>query len=286
MKVYTLTGKSGTGKSYQAINLCKEKNIESIIDDGLFIYKNRVEAGISAKRQDTMVGAIKTALFHLDEHAESVRKKIEEDNPDSVLVLGTSDKMADKIIARLNLPEASERIKIEDITTEEEREIADKQRHVQGKHVIPVPTLQLKRDFAGYFLDPLRIFKDLKSDRQYTEKTVVRPTFSYMGDFFISDTVLKDIAECIGREMPEVVRVEKVYENTLPDNLVIDASIVVDRYTPIWDTAVEFQKRLAEITEYMTAFNVTCVNVEVCGVERRHYRKKKDGTLKTQEVRI
>ena len=51
MKVYTLTGKSGTGKSYQAINLCKEKGIESIIDDGLFIYHNRVEAGISAKRQ-------------------------------------------------------------------------------------------------------------------------------------------------------------------------------------------------------------------------------------------
>ena len=68
MKVYTLTGKSGTGKSYQAINLCKEKNIESIIDDGLFIYRNRVEAGISAKRQKTLVGAIKTALFTLDEH--------------------------------------------------------------------------------------------------------------------------------------------------------------------------------------------------------------------------
>ena len=78
MKVYTLTGKSGTGKSYQAINLCKEKNIESIIDDGLFIYKNRVEAGISAKRQKTMAGAIKTALFTLDEHASSVAARIQD----------------------------------------------------------------------------------------------------------------------------------------------------------------------------------------------------------------
>ena len=50
MKVYSLSGKSGTGKSYQAINLCRKMNIESIIDDGLFICRNKVIAGISAKR--------------------------------------------------------------------------------------------------------------------------------------------------------------------------------------------------------------------------------------------
>ena len=172
MKVYTLTGKSGTGKSYQAINLCKEKNIESIIDDGLFIYRNRVEAGISAKRQKTLVGAIKTALFTLDEHASSVANRIRELNPESLLIIGTSDRMTDKIIARLQLPPVSERIYIEDITTEEERDIADKQRHLQGKHIIPVPTLQLKRDFAGYFLDPLRIFREMNVSGkvQYSEK--------------------------------------------------------------------------------------------------------------------
>ena len=53
MKVYALSGKSGTGKSFQAMNLCNRLNIESIIDDGLFIFHNRVEAGISAKRQET-----------------------------------------------------------------------------------------------------------------------------------------------------------------------------------------------------------------------------------------
>ena len=54
MKVYSLTGKSGTGKSYQAMNLCNEENIESIIDDGLFIYHSRVEAGISASARRRM----------------------------------------------------------------------------------------------------------------------------------------------------------------------------------------------------------------------------------------
>lgn len=271
MKVYTLTGKSGTGKSYNAINLCKEKNIESIIDDGLFIYRNRVEAGISAKRQKTMVGAIKTALFTQDDHAASVAARIAQLSPSSILIIGTSDRMTDKIGQRLNLPEVSERIYIEDITSEEEREIADKQRHVLGKHIIPVPTLQLKRDFAGYFMDPLRIFRGMNvgGKAQFSEKTVVRPTFSYMGEFFISESVMRDIAVCVAGEVDGVAAVLKVYENTAPDNLIMNTEISVTDDAAIWDTAMDFQKRLAETVEYMTAFNVTRVNVEVKGISRK-----------------
>ena len=113
-----------------------------------------------------MVGAIKTALFTLDEHAESVARRIRELSPKSLLIIGTSDRMTDKIVERLSLPEVSERIYIENITSEEEREIAEKQRQTLGKHIIPVPTLRLKRDFAGYFLDPLRIFSRQKRRRQ------------------------------------------------------------------------------------------------------------------------
>ena len=76
MKVYCLVGKSGTGKSFQAINLCRQMNIESIIDDGLFICHNKVMAGISAKRQKTQFAAVKTALFDQDWHAEEVIRTI------------------------------------------------------------------------------------------------------------------------------------------------------------------------------------------------------------------
>lgn len=265
MKVYSLTGKSGTGKSYQAMNLCKELNIESMIDDGLFIYKNRVEAGISAKRQQTMVGAIKTALFTKPEHKESVEKRIRALNPNSILVIGTSDKMADRIVARLGLPEIGQRIHIEDITTDEERDVADKQRHLQGKHVIPVPTLQLKRDFAGYFMDPLRIFRgsSLFGGAQVAERTVVRPTFSYMGEFFISDTVITDIAACVAQETRGIAHVIKVYENTSPDALCLTVSIAAEKGGTVWENAMDFQHALAEQVENMTAFNVVKVDVEV-----------------------
>ena len=263
MLVYSLTGPSGTGKSYQAMNLCQELHIESMIDDGLFIYRNRVEAGTSAKHEKTKVGAIKAAVFVRPEHREQVAARIRALRPRSILILGTSDDMADKIASRLGLPPVMKRIHIEDITTPEERGVAQRQRNLQGKHVIPVPTMQLKRDFAGYFMDPLRIFKNSGIGSGYSEKTVVRPTFSYMGEFYISEHVITDIAECVAEHTPHVNRVMKVYDNMSSDALVISVMLSVDRTGSIWASASDYQHRLAREVENMTAFNVVKVDIQI-----------------------
>ena len=82
--------------------------------------------------------------------------------PLSILIIGTSDGMVDKIVKRLDLPEIDERIDIEDITSEEERQMARKQRDEMGQHVIPAPTFQLKRQFSGYSMTPVKmLFKEL-----------------------------------------------------------------------------------------------------------------------------
>lgn len=264
MKVYTLSGKSGTGKSFQAMNLCNELNIESIIDDGLFIYRSRVEAGISAKRQDTRVGAIKTALFTLDEHRNSVVSKIALRNPDSILVIGTSDKMVEKVVKRLNLPAIYKKIHIEDISTEEDIKTANRQRIYQGKHVIPVPTLELKRDFAGYFMDPLRFFRGgIFGGEHQHERTVVRPTFSYLGRYYISDSVIFDIANCVAKDSPAICKIFKAYANTSPDSLDVKISVGIRRGYKVWQAAEDFQRLLVLQIETMTAFNVVRVDVEI-----------------------
>ena len=188
MQVYTLVGKSGSGKSFHAMELCKKKQIDGIIDDGLFIYQNTIVAGVSAKRSQTKIGEVKAA--------------IEERQPGSILVLGTSVEMVDKIIRRLGLPmpeaDSPRRIRIEDITTEEERKVARQQRDKLGKHVIPAPALQLKHNFAGYFMDPLRLFRG-KDQGAAAERTVVRPTYSYMGEYYVAERVMDDIVNC-GRQ--------------------------------------------------------------------------------------
>lgn len=265
MKVYGLIGKSGTGKSFQAVNLCKELNIESIIDDGLFICRNKVMAGISAKRQPTKVGAVKTALFNNPEHMEEVRDKIKKIKPSSILILGTSGGMVDRIAARLELPKINKRIYIEDITTEEDRAIARKHRVEMGQHVIPAPTFQLKRQFSGYFMLPMRIlmrgfgspWKDL------SEKSVVRPTYSYLGEYKISEKVMGDIVECVRRESNGVYEIAKVALSPVQDGVDIFITASFRFGVPLADTAKDFQKDVISRIEDMTAFNVNRLDIEV-----------------------
>lgn len=267
MRIYGLYGKSGTGKSYQAINLCREMGIESIIDDGLFIYGNEVLAGISAKRQQTKIKAIKTALFTDDRHCEEVRKKISEINPSSVLILGTSDDMVKKIAARLQLPEIYKMIPIEVITSENQREAAKRQRRELGKHVIPAPTFQIKRQFSGYFLDPLRIFRSRGGKASYSEKTVVRPTYSYLGDYDLSDKVIADIVNYIALQINGVASVLRVMTESDPEGVRIKVLLLMKHGTRIIETAKEMQEIIAKQVSNMTAFNVNTVDIDIRGLK-------------------
>lgn len=264
MKVYALVGKSGTGKSYQAQNLCKERNIPGIIDDGLFIYENKVMAGISAKRQATKVGAVKTALFHTDQHQQDVAESVKKSNPQKILVIGTSDEMVRRIVKRLGIPEISETIYITDITTESERAIAHKQRHELGKHVIPAPAFQLKRQFSGYFMSPLQIFKGWNANKaNMAEKSVVRPTYSYLGDYKLSDKVFSDIILCVAAELEGIDSVLRVLNMTVSEGVELNVALSMKYGFNMVQQAKELQEQAARQIEEMTAFNVTRFDVEI-----------------------
>ena len=56
MRLIALVGKSGTGKSFKAIDVCKDKDIDGIIDDGLFIFRGQIASGHSAKKDKTKIG--------------------------------------------------------------------------------------------------------------------------------------------------------------------------------------------------------------------------------------
>lgn len=268
MKVYALVGKSGTGKSFQAQNLCKELNIEGIIDDGLFIYENKVMAGISAKRQSTKVGAVKTALFTKEEHQLEVAESLRRTPPQKLLVIGTSDEMVRRITKRLGLPEISETIYITDITTEEERAIAHKQRHEMGQHVIPAPAFQLKRQFSGYFMSPLRIFRGWSANKGgFAEKSVVRPTYSYLGDYNLSDKVFSDIVECVAAGMESVGDILRVMTITAAEGVELTALVNMRYGFNIVAQAAALQKEATRQIEAMTAFNVNRFDIEVRGLK-------------------
>ena len=268
IKTYAFVGPSGTGKSYRAQMVANERGISYIIDDGLLIKENEVIAGVSAKKAATKIETVKKALFNNQDEADEIKKAFRKYRPESILILGTSDNMIKKIRENLGLPELTETIYISDVATEEEMQEAKRIRQTQGKHVIPVPTFEIKKDFSGYILDPLQIFKGKDAKPYISEKSIIRPTFSYLGKFVISDTVFRQIIEYLvmkteGLYKASRVRIDKIGEN---EGVSIYIEVVVEYGFNIVNTLKEFKKKCKKEIENLTAMNVENVDIIAKGI--------------------
>lgn len=213
IQVYALVGESGTGKSFRSKLLAEEYGIHSIIDDGLLIQDEKIVAGRSAKREKTYMGAVRIALFDDKDHRDSVAKILRKTHIKKILLLGTSEKMVTKIAMRLQLPPPQKIIHIEDIATREEIEKAQKSRHVEGKHVIPVPSIEVKKNYPQIFSASMReffsknklFFKKNKTGGKMIEKSIVQPEFSKKGRVEISEAALTQmVMHCVLECDPDV----------------------------------------------------------------------------------
>lgn len=268
MKVYAFVGPSGTGKSYRAQMVASANNIHHIIDDGLLINENEVLAGTSAKKAPTKIETVKHALFIEKKEQDEMKKAFKKYKPDSILILGTSDKMVEKIQENLGLPKIEKTIYITDVATEEEMEKARNIRVTQGKHVIPVPTFEIKKDFSGYILDPLQIFrsKGKGGDPYISEKSIIRPTFSYLGNFTISDSVFRQIAEQIANNMPEVYEVSRTRVENYGDGISIYMEAILNYGNNIINVMQELKNKTKKEIEKQTAMNVLKVDLVAKGI--------------------
>ena len=266
IKTYAFIGPSGTGKSYRAQYVASEREIKYIIDDGLLIKDSQVIAGISAKKAPTKIETVKNALFLNEDRKSEVQKAIRKYRPDAILILGTSDGMVDKIAENLGLPPISERVYINEVATQEEMDTARRIRVTQGKHVIPVPTFEIKKDFSGYLLDPLQIFKSKgKNAEPYiAEKSIIRPTFSYLGKFTISDSVFKDIIVTVAKKIEGIykvlkIRVDKTQNDTAGVQLKIEVS---NEYgSNMIEVLRIFKKETRREIENLTAMYISNVDI-------------------------
>ena len=267
--VYAFVGPSGTGKSYRAGLVASEHGINYIIDDGLFIKENEILAGNSAKKAPTKIETVKEALFLENEEKEEVIKAIKKHKPDKILILGTSDNMVKKIAENLGLPEISKFIYITDIATKEEMETARRMRITEGKHVIPVPTFALKKDFSGYLLDPLQIFKSKGNGAKpyISEKSIIRPTFSYLGNFTISDSVFRQIIEYMASKSQYIHKIAKKRVYTKFDGQYIYLELIICYGYNVIDSVQEFKQKITKEIEQLTAMNVQNIEIVVKGIE-------------------
>ena len=263
IKVYAFVGPSGTGKSYRAQMVAKEKNTHFIIDDGLLVKDNKVVAGKSAKKADTKIQTVKKALFFEDEEKQEIIKALRKYRPQSILILGTSDDMVQKIAKNLGLPEVSEIVYITDVATEQEMNAARRIRRTEGKHVIPVPTFEIKKDFSGYLLDPLQIFKSKGKGKEpyISEKSIIRPTFSYMGKFTISDNVFRQIVEYLASKNPAIYKIQKLRVDNYGEGVKIYMEVTIVYGYNVVDGLKAFKEKVVKEIGKLTSMNVEEIEV-------------------------
>lgn len=261
MYIAALVGPSGTGKSHRALWVAKEHDIEYIIDDGLLIRGNSVLAGRSAKREKTRIGAVKTAVFRDEAHAQEVRTALRQSGAERLLILGTSDAMIARITERLGLPEVDETVYIQDISSPYEIQQALSTRRMQGKHVIPVPTMELKKDFSGLMLDPLNLLRRRGTGSYETmgEKSVIRPTFSYLGRYTISDYTIYQLAEHVTLAHEAIAKITRFRAEKAENGIRIEMNLILYYGYNIPSVLSEVRARVAREIETYTSLNSVAV---------------------------
>jgi adenylate kinase family enzyme len=267
IKTYALIGESGTGKSFRAKLVAQKYGIDFIIDDGLLIRDNRILAGHSAKKEKTFLAAVKVALFDEKAQRDEVARKLQGEKFKKILILGTSEKMVNKIAARLQLPSPNKLIKIEDIASQDDIEKAIRTRRIEGKHVIPVPSIEVKRTYPNIFYDAVRIFKRKKGPAgigptpKVHEKSVVRPEYSRRGKVIISEAALSQmVIHCVD-EYNQNIRIKKIVvkDDDMGYRLVI--TIDVPYGTQLGGNIHELQQYVIENIERYTGILIEEVNI-------------------------
>ena len=264
MEVYALIGSAGTGKSHHAQDIASEYRIEYLIDDGLLIHAGKKLAGISAKSESTMVAAVKRAIFLDSEHARQVRKILAKEEPKKILILGTSEHMIDRIVNALGLPPIKQLIFITDILSNEELAVARKMRQ-EGKHVIPLPEIEVKKDLPSYWIDPLMGFFKRKGKKP-ENKSIVRPAFSHFGKVIVNNQVVVQLVEHIATRFSVLQKGAKVSVKIDAMGVNIFCETKVKYGTPIQSSIMLFQEQVVEEIEYYTGLSVITIDVRITGI--------------------
>ncbi len=271
MEVIGFYGPPGTGKSDRALVIAYENQASCIIDDGILIYHSRIVAGKSAKREESRLKAVRRAIFWDKEQKEEVRAALKRINPERVLILGTSDRMVNTIAKALELPAPFKYIRIEDVAKPEDILKANEARYKEGKHVIPVPTMELKPYFKGYLVDPLRFLRNRKKKSrrfsEWDERSVVRPVFSYYGKLTFADKVIEDLVYYAAKSVKKIKirRVKSKKSESQVNGLILYLDVNVRTGTPedIKKVIHLMRDKVQKEIEYTTGMSIETMKINV-----------------------
>ena len=116
-------------------------------------------------------------------------------------------------------------------------------------------------DFSGVMLDPLNILRrrGAGSYENMGEKAVIRPTYSYLGRFTISDYTIYQLAEHAAKRNEAVSQITRFRADKAEDGIRIEMDIVLYYGYPLPKVFSGLRKDIAEEIEKYTSLNSVAV---------------------------
>lgn len=287
--VVAFVGPSGTGKSTRASQVAFLSKCNYIIDDALLIKDNHIVAGSSAKRAKTKIESVRQAIFLDPIRAQTMKRALASHLPDRLLILGTSKAMINKICQALSLTAPKEWINISDVATETEIKQARYNRIHTGQHAIPVPSMELKHEFSGSIFEPLQLLKqrfsakDIKNGVKEisqnlpvlttyaltssgsrplaVEQSIVRPSFSVLGHYSITDQALKNIVLFSLQKVEAVQKMSECKVRQETTGLVFNINLSLYYGFNAQTALKEAQAAIVDAVSRLTAMNILQVSL-------------------------
>ncbi|WEG37298.1 hypothetical protein [Amygdalobacter nucleatus] len=287
--VVAFVGPSGTGKSTRASQVAFLSKCNYIIDDALLIKDNHIVAGSSAKRAKTKIESVRQAIFLDPIRAQTMKRALASHLPDRLLILGTSKAMINKICQALSLTAPKEWVNISDVATETEIKQARYNRIHTGQHAIPVPSMELKHEFSGSIFEPLQLLKqrfsakDIKNGVKEisqnlpalttyaltssgsrplaAEQSIVRPSFSVLGHYSITDQALKNIVLFSLQKVEAVQKMSECKVRQETTGLVFNINLSLYYGFNAQTALKEAQAAIVDAVSRLTAMNILQVSL-------------------------
>lgn len=246
--------------------LSRRLGAEAIIDDGLLISRGSKVAGMSAKYEKTSMAAVKRAIFHHRQHAEQVIMALRKESFNALMVIGTSQRMVETIANRLELPLPIQWIRIEDVASPEEISSAVYSRRMEGKHVIPIPRLEVEKDWLSNWIFKVQTIFSHDKSQILGEQTIVFPRFQ-LGRIYIQENCVHSLIRLAARSVPGLVTVNNILVHSMDLTHITIHITVLNQHSPL-QAAAALQQQVKEELERSL---VDLANLPSVVVDRLHF---------------
>ena len=149
------------------------------------------------------------------------------------------------------------------LSDEDEIKKAIDTRKNEGKHVIPVPKIEVKSRFPGYFIHSLELFFGKGQGSIKKEKTIVRPKFSYFGNLVIYNHVIRDLISYELSKESEIKEVDSIQIEKEDNEICVNIEIILKYGVEIVEYINSLQVKLNELIEKFTGLYLDNLNFYV-----------------------